>query len=136
MVASIVPKDLLQNATTWNQGIWLSASVIGHASVGFFIAGFGNTGSLITIASLVAVGFSFMWRIKPKPPLKERGEQKTLESVKEGLSFVFRTKEVLGALSLGFVCRTIWWCGCHDSCFCKRHFENGTSRFWLAQCRI
>ncbi len=100
MVASIVPKDLLQNATTWNQGIWLSASVIGHASVGFFIAGFGNTGSLITIATLVAVGLSFMWRIKPKPPLKEKGEQKTLESVKEGLRFVFQTKEVLGALSL------------------------------------
>jgi MFS family permease len=41
-----------------------------------------------------------MWRIKPKPPLKEKGEQKTLESVKEGLRFVFQTKEVLGALSL------------------------------------
>lgn len=100
MVASIVPKELLQNATTWNQGIWLSASVIGHASVGFFIAGFGNTGSLILIASLVAIGWVFMYRIKPKPALNIAGEQKTLESVKEGIRFVFKTKEVLGALSL------------------------------------
>ena len=100
MVASIVPKDLLQNATTWNQGIWLSASVIGHASVGFFIAGFGNTGSLSIIVLLVTVGLFFMWRIKPKPPLNEPGEKKTLESVKEGIRFVFKTKEVLGALSL------------------------------------
>jgi len=100
MVASIVPKNILQNATTWNQGIWLSASVIGHASVGFFIAGFGNTNSLAIIASLVTIGLTFIWRIKPKPPLNEAGEKKTLESVKEGIRFVFKTKEVLGALSL------------------------------------
>ena len=100
MLASIVPKNLLQNATTWSQGIWLSASVIGHASVGFFIAGVGNTNSLGFIVFLVVIGFAFMWRIKSKPALKEAGEQKTLESVKEGIRFVFKTKEVLGALTL------------------------------------
>lgn len=100
MVASIVPRDLLQNATTWNQGIWLSASVTGHATAGFLIALLGNTGSLITISTLVIIGFCFMYQIKPKPSLNEPGEKKTLDSVKEGLSFVFKTKEVLGALSL------------------------------------
>ncbi len=100
MVASIVPRELLQNATTWNQGVWLSASVIGHASVGFLIAGLGNTGSLAIICMLVIIGFFFMYRLKPKPALNEPGEKKTMESVKEGLKFVFHTKEVLGALSL------------------------------------
>jgi len=100
MVASIVPKDILQNATTWNQGIWLSASVIGHAMVGFLIAGVGNTLSLSIISLLVLIGFGFMYQLKPKPPLNEPGEKKTLDSVKEGLRFVFSTKEILGALSL------------------------------------
>jgi MFS family permease len=100
MVASIVPKSLLQNATTWNQGVWLTASVIGHAAVGFLIAGLGNTNSLGIIIALVTTGLTFMWRIKPKPPLNEAGEKKTMESVKEGIRFVFQTKEVLGALSL------------------------------------
>lgn len=100
MVASIVPKSILQNATTWNQGIWLSASVTGHATVGFLIAGLGNTGSLAIICILVTLGLGFMYQLKPKPPLNEPGEKKTLDSVKEGLNFVFRTKEVLGALSL------------------------------------
>ena len=100
MLASIVPKSLLQNATTWNQGVWLTASVIGHASVGFLIAGIGNTGSLAIICTLVFVGFFFLSRLKPKPALNVAGEKKTMESVKEGLRFVFRTKEVLGALSL------------------------------------
>ena len=100
MVASIVPKEILQNATTWNQGIWLSASVIGHAMVGFLIAGLGNTASLSIICFLVLIGFGFMYQLKPKPALNEPGEKKTLDSVKEGLQFVFSTKEILGALSL------------------------------------
>jgi MFS family permease len=100
MIASIVPKNILQNATTWNQGIWLSASVTGHATVGFLIAGIGHTGSLVIICLLVMAGFAFMYQIKPKPPLNEPGEKKTMDSVKEGLRFVFHTKEVLGALSL------------------------------------
>ena len=100
MIASIVPKDMLQSATTWNQGIWLTASVIGHASVGFLIAFLGNTGSLIIICSLVSLGYLFLYKLKPKPALNEPGEKKTLESVKEGLRFVFSTKEILGALSL------------------------------------
>ena len=87
-------------AITWNQGIWLSASVIGHAMVGFLIAGVGNTLSLSIISLLVLIGFGFMYQLKPKPPLNEPGEKKTLDSVKEGLRFVFSTKEILGALSL------------------------------------
>lgn len=100
MIGSIVPKDLLQNATTWSQGIWLSASVIGHATVGFLIAFLGNTGSLFIICGLVALGYTFMYLLKPKPTLNIPGEKKTMESVKEGLRFVFSTKEILGALSL------------------------------------
>lgn len=100
MIASIVPKDVLQNATTWNQATWLAASVSGHATVGFLIAGAGNTVALCIICVMVAGGFCFMYRIKPKPALNEPGEKKTLDSVKEGLRFVFSTKEVLGALSL------------------------------------
>jgi MFS family permease len=100
IVGAVVPKNLLQNATTWSQGIWLSASVLGHAIVGFIIAGFGHTGSLIVVVTLVGIGYGFIAMIKPKPPHADLVDQKTLESVKEGLRFVFNSKEVFGALSL------------------------------------
>ena len=100
IIGAVVPKNLLQNATTWSQGIWLSASVLGHAIVGFIIAGFGHTGSLIVVVSLVGIGYGFIAMIKSKPPHADVVDQKTLESVKEGLRFVFNSKEVLGALSL------------------------------------
>jgi MFS family permease len=100
MVAAIVPKSNLQNAVTWSQGTWLSASVLGHATGGLLIAWIGITGTLTCITFIVVIAALVMSQLKPKPPLNERGEKKTWESVKEGLRFVFRTKEVLAALSL------------------------------------
>ncbi|MEI9809019.1 MAG: MFS transporter [Bacteroidota bacterium] len=35
LLAMVVPRQYLQNATTWNQGSWLAASVSGHAISGF-----------------------------------------------------------------------------------------------------
>ncbi|MDQ6757401.1 MAG: MFS transporter [Bacteroidota bacterium] len=100
LIAYIVPKQALQNATTWNQGTWLSASVTGHAVGGFLIAGFGITGTLIVITFLIILSSLFLIRLNRKPSLNKRGEKKTWDSVIEGLRFVFRTKELLGAISL------------------------------------
>ena len=101
ILAQIVPKNVLQNATTWNQGAWLSASVTGHALGGLLIAYFGITGALVAIVTAIfAAFFILLSGLKPKPPLNEKGEKRTWDSVKEGLRFVFRTKELLGAISL------------------------------------
>jgi len=100
ILASIVPREHLQNATTWNQGTWLTASVCGHAVGGFLIAGLGNTGTLCCIVVFITLALVNMFQLSPKPPVLERKEKRTWESVKEGLRFVLRTKEVLGALSL------------------------------------
>ncbi|MDQ6902968.1 MAG: MFS transporter [Bacteroidota bacterium] len=100
MIAYIVPREHLQNATTWSQGSWLSASVTGHAVGGLLIAGLGITGTLISVSSLVTLSFFFLIKIKKKPALNIKGVVRTWESVKEGLRFVFKTKELLGAISL------------------------------------
>ncbi len=100
MVALIVPRNKLQNATTWSQGTWLTASVLGHAIGGLLIAYIGNTGTLIAICSLIIIAFIILFNLKPKIPVEGAKEKPTLESVKEGLRFVFKTKEVLGALTL------------------------------------
>ena len=100
VLAQVVPKRLLQNATTWNQASYLSASVSGHAIGGLLIAALGNTGTFTVIVCLLATAFFILINIKPKPPFNTQTEKKTWDSVKEGLQFVFKTKEILGALSL------------------------------------
>jgi MFS family permease len=100
MLASVVPRQYLQNATTWTQGSWLSASVTGHAVGGFLIWKLGITGTLIIICSLLVIGFFLLTQLKPKPPIAQSSEKKTWESMKEGLRFVFKTKEILATFSL------------------------------------
>ena len=100
MIANIVPKNLLQNATTWNQGTGLSASVTGHAAGGFLIALTGITGTLGVICGLILTSILFLFRLKPKPPHQVSTEKKTLDSVREGLAFVFKTKALLAAMAL------------------------------------
>ena len=100
IIGQMVPRNVLPNAITWNQGTYLSASVTGHASAGFCIAFFGNTGTLGVIVSLLSCAILMLMKIYAKPAAAVAGSKRTWESVREGLHFVFSTKEVLGALSL------------------------------------
>lgn len=100
MLAMVVPRNLLQNATTWSQGSWLAASVTGHATGGFLIALLGITGTFIVICCLLITGFFVLTQLKPKPAFRQNDEKRTWESVKEGLRFVYQTKEILAAFSL------------------------------------
>lgn len=100
MIAYIVPRNTLQNATTWSQGSFLTAAVTGHAIGGFLIAIVGITGTLEVTSVLVLLSFIILFYIKPKPASTKKGEVKTWESVKEGLRFVYRTKALLGAFTL------------------------------------
>jgi MFS family permease len=100
LIAYIVPRHDLQNATTWSQGTWLSASVTGHATGGFLIALAGITNTLITISFLILISFFFLFKLKAKPASNIKGAVRTWESVKEGLRFVYKTKELFASLSL------------------------------------
>ena len=100
LIGSIVPRRFLQNATTWSQGSWLAASVTGHATGGFMIALLGNMGTMIVVCSVLLISFFILMQLKPKPVVKKQGEGRTWESVREGLRFVYKTKELLGAFSL------------------------------------
>ncbi len=100
LVASIVPRKSLQNASTWNQGIWLTASVTGHAVGGLLIAAVGNLYTLLIVCICIIISFFILITLQPKPPIPTTSEKATWESVKEGVRFVLKTKEIMGALSL------------------------------------
>ncbi len=99
IIASIVPREMLINASQLSSTSWLIASITGHAVAGFLIAWLHVTGTFVVVVSLIFLGLSFLFRLKSKPP-GITGEKKTLEAVSEGLNFVFKTKDVLAAISL------------------------------------
>lgn len=99
IIAQIVPRNQLPQAVTLNTSTWLLASVVGHGTAGFLIAHTHYVTIFSLVAMLVVVAVYFIYSISPKPILNSN-EKKTLESIMEGLRFVFKTKEVLGAIAL------------------------------------
>ena len=99
IIASMVPKPMLVTASQLSSTSWLIASITGHATAGFLIAWLHITGTFVIITTMILTGFFFLYKLKEKPP-GISAEKKTLEAVAEGLKYVFKTKEVLGAITL------------------------------------
>lgn len=99
IIASLVPRNLLSTASQLSSTTWLIGSIVGHATAGFLIAWLHVTGTFAVITVLIFIGWLLLNKLKEKPPGLS-AEKKTLEAVVEGLQFVFKTKEVLAALSL------------------------------------
>jgi MFS family permease len=100
IIAQLIPKDILHLATNISSTSWLSASILGHASAGFFIAWFGVHYTFCIILFYCLIGALFISRISKKPIMQKNSDMKTWDSVKEGLRFVFNHKILLSAMSL------------------------------------
>lgn len=103
LVALIVPKKIYANAATWNSSTWQMSRVLGVAFAGFSIGWLGVHYSLCIVFALVLVSLLFLFQIKRKPILNDKIGEPMMQSLKEGVHFVFKTKAVLGALTLDMV---------------------------------
>jgi MFS family permease len=103
LVALIVPKKTYPNAATWNSSTWQMASVLGPAFAGFFIHWIGVHWSLCIVFGLVIFSLLVLFKIKRKPILNPKIGEPVMQSLKEGVKFVFQTKAILGALTLDMI---------------------------------
>lgn len=109
LVALIVPKKVYPNAATWNSSTWQMARVLGVTFAGFSIGWLGvddQSGvhwSLCIVFVLVMFSLAMLYRIKRKPILNPNIGEPVVKSLKEGVSFVFKTKAILGALTLDMI---------------------------------
>ena len=103
LVALIVPKKAYPNAATWSSSTWQMASILGPAVAGFTINWIGVHWSLCLVFVLVCIAFLLALLISKKPVLNPKIGEPVLQSLKEGVRFVFETKAILGALSLDMI---------------------------------
>ena len=103
LVALIVPKKLYPNAATWSSSTWQMAAVFGPAVAGFSIAMLGVHWSLCIVFSLILISLLLVFKISKKPILNPKVGEPILESLKDGIRFVFKTKAILGAITLDMV---------------------------------
>ena len=99
LISQVVPKDVLPSAAAISSATWLIGSICGHAVAGFLIAFIGINNTFLVILCFIIAGYLLLSRLSEKPVFVTAAT-KTWQSVKEGLDYVFKTKELLGALSL------------------------------------
>lgn len=103
LIALIVPKKLYPNAATWSSTTWQVASVLGPAFAGYTIYLLGVNLSLCIVFVLVLISFLMVFFIKRKPIMNPKKGEPVIQSLREGIGFVFKTKAILGAITLDMI---------------------------------
>jgi len=103
LVALIVPKKIYPNAATWSSSTWQLAIVVGPAFAGFSIAWIGVHASMGFVLVSIVLGLLLTVFIKKKPILNPKIGEPIMQSLKAGLSFVYKTKAILVAITLDMV---------------------------------
>lgn len=103
LLSLIVPKNLYGNASTWSTTAWQMGSVIGPAIGGFAIVWFSASWALFIVLVSVLIAFVVLLGIGRKPIMNKKVDESIFDSLKEGVKFVFKTREILGALTLDMV---------------------------------
>ncbi len=103
LLALIVPKKIYPNAATWSSSIWQMGAVLGPAVAGFSISWIGVHWSMILIFGFSLIALTALFRISKKPVINPKLGEPVMQSLKDGLQFVFRTKSVLIALTLDMI---------------------------------
>ncbi|MEM6380477.1 MAG: MFS transporter, partial [Bacteroidota bacterium] len=103
LLALLVPKKVYPNAATWSSSTWQIGAVLGPALAGFAINLIGVHWSMLVIVGWASLAFICLFMIPKKPIMNPNIGEPVLKSLTEGIRFVFKTKAVLGALTLDMV---------------------------------
>ncbi len=103
LLSLIVPKNLYANAATWSSSVWQISSVLGPAVAGFSITIIGVSGSMLSVLACSILALIALSQISTKPILNPKIGEPIMQSLKEGVKFVYYNKTILGAISLDMV---------------------------------
>jgi len=103
LLSLIVPKNLYPNAASWSSSVWQISSVLGPAVAGFSITIIGVHGSMLFVLACSFLALIILSQISKKPILNPKIGEPIMQSLKEGVKFVYNNKTILGALSLDMV---------------------------------
>jgi MFS family permease len=103
LLSLIVPKKVYPNAATWSSSVWQTAAVVGPALAGFSITWIGIHWSMAFVVVCSLLSLIVLTQIETKPILNPKIGEPIMESLKEGVKFVYTNKTILGALSLDMV---------------------------------
>ncbi|MSR60614.1 MAG: MFS transporter [Planctomycetaceae bacterium] len=100
LLPQIVPRNIFSNAVTWNSGGFQLAMIAGPSLGGVLIAWLRSATVVYAFNSVMAlVCCLLVWRIRSRQFVPST-DPPSLGALAAGLSFVWRTKVILGAITL------------------------------------
>ena len=100
LVSQLIPKEELPNAITWHSGSWQIATVTGPALAGFLYGTIGVSNTFYWMVFGLAIALTSLLFLGNKPAATIQRDEPVLESIKQGFRFVWRSREILGTMSL------------------------------------
>jgi MFS family permease len=98
--ANSIPREIYPNASTWSSTSWQIASILGPLAGGFIYAfGGGITGNFVVILIFLLVTLVLVFTLR-KYPAVFIPKENIWKSLSEGIHFVFKTKMMIGAMTL------------------------------------
>lgn len=99
LMAMMIPREHYGNSSTWNSSAWQTASIAGPAIGGLLYGYTGIHQTFVFILACLVIAFIATLFIKSRPATYIPTTS-IFQSLSEGLRFVFKTKMLVGALSL------------------------------------
>ena len=100
LYTTLVPRETLANASTWNSTIFQLAATLGPAAGGLIVAQAGPETAYLVNMIFAAMGCALFLRVKPQHAPAEKRQPITVESLLGGVKFVFQTRLLLAMFSL------------------------------------
>ncbi len=100
LIPQTVPNKDYSNAALWNSGTWQIASISGPAIAAVCVSLFNSVTFIYVFDALSAVIFCVLLIFIKGKPIALARKAATLDSLREGLKFMTRTKIILAAITL------------------------------------
>ncbi|MEE2674319.1 MAG: MFS transporter [Myxococcota bacterium] len=99
LMPSLVPRELFPTATVLNSNVRNVAAVSGPVAMGFIAASAGIPAAYLATAVLLGLSVATLVFVR-SPEIEGGGRPVSWASVREGVSFVWRQKIILGSITL------------------------------------
>jgi MFS family permease len=100
LMGQLVPRNLYANAATWNSANWQVAAVMGPAIGGLIYGFWGIVPTYSIVLGLYTLSFFMIMLIKSRKHEVIETAGGVFNRIQSGISFVFKTPELLGAFTL------------------------------------
>jgi MFS family permease len=100
LLGQLVPRNLYANAATWNSAVWQASAVMGPALGGMIYGFVGIIPAYSLVLGLYVLALIMIVGVKSGRHEVTKTSEGVFTRIRSGISFVFKTPELLGAFSL------------------------------------